>query len=503
MKNLIYIFILAALLTACSKDFLEQKSPDQLTSQNFWRNKSDAEAGLAAVYAQIEYTISYWGYAEVKYVIDTYRSDLCEPGADAANYPDWMQISTFSNTSSNTQCSEYWRSNYRGINYANQVIEKVGGMSAEQIKEADKNQIVAEAEFLRAFFNFKLICNWEKIILRVHPINSESDLDQGLAERIAVWDQIVSDFEAAIPSLPSKSELSNDNVGRATKEAAYGMLGKVFLYRAGEETAKAEEYYQKAVDALWQVIDGGLYSLQNNFRSLFDGTGQNSNESLFEIQFAASEDNGVYYKFPKQYWIAVSELGGWDEIRGTDYLLQQMKSEGQIATGGMFDDRLYSSLLFDDPNSGIWGYAYDDLFGTDRKIAFTKYLPATEDEMFQWESPINEHLLRYADVLLMYAEALNELNRTAEAIPYINQVRTRAQMPAMTGSGKTEVKNQVIHERIMEFAMEGQRFFDLRRWGLLEDRMHNSGKPGASNFNLNSHSFFPIPESESNSNGGL
>ncbi len=495
MKNKIYILaILAIFISGCSKDFLNQTAPDQLTSQNFWRNKSDAEAGLASVYAQIEYTISYWGYAEVKYVIDNYRSDLCEPGTDATNYPDWTQISAFSNTNSNTQTTQYWRSNYRGINYANQVIEKVGEMTIDKIPNADRKQIVAEATFMRAFYNFKLLCNWEKIVLRTKVITSEAELDQALSERSVAWDQIIADFNAAIPDLLSKDELPAANLGRATKEAAYGFLAKAYLYRAGEEPANAQTYYTAAATAFEQVLN--KYTLVTDYATLFDGTNQNSTESLFEIQFSASTENGAYLKFPKQWWIGVSELGGWDEIRGTNFLLQQMKSEGQIATTGLYDDRLYSTLLFDDPNSGIWGYTYDEIFGVDRKIAFKKYLPATEAEMNQDESAINEHLLRYADVLLMYAEVLNELDRTSEAIPYINQVRNRAHMPNMIGTTKAEVKVQIIHERIMEFAMEGHRFFDLRRWGLLEDKMHNSGKDGASNFNLSTHSFFPVPEAE-------
>lgn len=504
MKRIFYtLFTIIVFASGCSDDFLNQTAPDQLTTENFWRNKADAEAALASVYSQIEHTTSYWGYGEVKYVIDNYRSDLCLPGSDAANYPDWIQISTFSVTPANTQTALYWSSNYRGIYHANQVIEKVGEMTKEQISDADKNQIIAEAKFLRAFYNFKLILNWKKIILRKTLILGEESIDQGLAERSEVWDFIIQDLQEAIPHLASKASQASNNAGRATQETAQAYLGKAFLFRAGEESSNASEYYQKAVDALAPLVANRSYSLSPDFRSLFDGTNQNSDESLFEIQFTSSTDNGGFYKFPKTRWLAVAELHGWDEIRGTQTLLNEMQSETKA--DGTFDDRLYGTLLFSgDASVNFWGYTYDEIFTTEQKIAFTKYLPPSEDDFFaDYSSAINEHLLRFSDVLLMYAEALNEIGRTAEAIPLINEVRTRANMPVMAGSSQSEVKDQIVHERLMEFAMEGYRFFDLRRWGLLEDKMRNSGKPGAENFNLDEDSFFPIPEKELYSNNGL
>ena len=176
MKNLRYIMgmSLAALLsfTSC-EDYMTLQSPDQLTSGSFWRDAADAEAGISAAYSQLEYYIDTWEFAEVKWPVEAYREDVVIMGNDARNYPNWVELYNFTYTNGNSQFTMYWRNNYRGLSYANQVIEKVGAMSDQAIDPTLRTQIVNEGRFLRAYYHLKLLLNWEKIIVRDHYITRD------------------------------------------------------------------------------------------------------------------------------------------------------------------------------------------------------------------------------------------------------------------------------------------------------------------------------------------
>ena len=509
MNRYIYLFFICIGLsfTACDEDHLEQKSPDQLTGENFWRNESDAEAGLAAAYSQLECATSYWGFAEIKFTVELFPSDLIKLGNDALNYEDWFSIFNFNTTAGNTQTTQYWNIHYKGINYANQVIEKVGEMTEEQISTQAKDKVIAEARFLRAYYHLKLLLNWEKIILRDAYPKGLSSIDKGVSERSETWDFIIADFAAAADKLPESNSV--ENIGRATKYTALAYLGKANLFCAGETTADATTYYTAAKSAFASVVLSGNYSLESSFISMFNGTNQNSDEVLFELQLSANTDNGAWFKFPYHRWLKPAGLGGWDEIAGSDFLLQEFKKEGKVATDGRFDHRLYETLFFEDEyfndsgNPRVYGSTFNEWWdwagAPHNKTGFRKYLPETSEKLSQNSIGNNIPLLRYADVLLMYAETLNELDETSAAIPHINVVRARAGMPAMTGSSKTDVTNQLEHERICELAMEGSRFHDLRRWGKLNTTMADHGRSGVSD----ATHFFPVPESEVNSNNAI
>ncbi len=184
-------------------------------------------------------------------------------------------------------------------------------------------------------------------------------------------------------------------------------------------------------------------------------------------------------------------------------LVNEFKKEGKIATTGNYDSRFYSTIFFKDPyfnnpsNPLVLGTTYDDKFGDTDKPVYRKYIPSTQEKMDQEFTAINIPLMRYSNVLLMQAEALNELGRPGEAIPYINKVRERADMPAMTGTTTAEVKAQIEHERILEFPLENYRFYDLRRWGKTKEALDAVGRTG---FDAAKNNFYPIPLTELQTN---
>lgn len=149
MKKVIYIASLcfASLFVSSCDDYLTLESPDQLTSGSFWRNESDAQAGISAAYSQLEYYIDTWEFAEVKWPVEAYREDIINMGNDARNYPNWLELYNFTYTNGNSQFSNYWWNNYKGASFANQVIEKVTEMEEGTIDPTVRTQIINEGIF--------------------------------------------------------------------------------------------------------------------------------------------------------------------------------------------------------------------------------------------------------------------------------------------------------------------------------------------------------------------
>lgn len=470
-----------------------------MTSGNYWRNKSDAESGMAAVYSQM-YFGDEWSFPEVKWPVEAYRQDDVVMGSDAQNYQNWVQLRDFTFTNGNSQFTSYWWYYYHGISFANQVMTKVGAMTDAQIDAKDRTEIVAEARFMRAFYHMQLLLNWEKIINRDIYITSSGELDKAMSERPDSWNFIVDDLQKAGADLPQKRPA--DNLGRATSGSAYAYLGFAYLTMASEQPEKKTEYLNEALKAFDNVKG---YELESNFLSMFNGTNKNCKESIFEIQFSMSSVSGAWYRTYLHKWIGTSAFGGWDEIAPSQALMNEFKKEGKL-NNGLYDARLYESVYFNDPyfNDGtgkVYGYDFkdwvEDSEERDRVLQFRKFMPPTKAALDQKHTDVNIPLMRYANVLLMKAEALNDLGRTGEAIPLINDVRrVHGNMPAMTGTTQAEVQAQIEHERMIEFPLENLRWYDLRRWGKTAEAMAAIGRTGFDKSKL----FYPTPQTELNSN---
>ena len=503
MKKYINIIIALSLLvfSSCS-DLLDQAPQDEQTSKDYWVDTKSAESGLAAAYSQIESSNAAYVFGEVRYTVEPFREDMIAAGPDAYGYPDWLQLAEFTYNNANTQTVVYWEDAYRGIMHSNQVLAKVPAI--EKIDAKYKDEILAEATFLRGYYHLKLLLNWERIIVQREYEAQEKKIDKELSPRIEAWEFIIQNFIDAEKNLPLKQNA--DRLGRATKGAALSYLGYAYLTRAYEEPSKKAEFLKKAEDAFIQVKG---YELVEDLLSMFNGTNKNSSESIFEIQFSDNTDGGAYYRHYLHKFVGCSQLGGWGGIRPSKSLLTEFKKEGKIATTGRYDTRAYKTLYFDDdyyrdPSTEmVYGYNFDEVFIQPEKgdkvefIEFRKYLPPTEELLYRSNSAINVPLMRFADVKLMLAEAYNEQGKPELAIPLINDVRKRADMPDMEGTSQTAVRAQIEHERIVEFALENTRFYDLRRWGKTKQALHAIGR---TNFDPEKHDFYPIPQREISTN---
>ncbi|RBL89652.1 RagB/SusD family nutrient uptake outer membrane protein [Chitinophaga flava] len=501
-KSLLYISLLSAAMvfsTGCKKELLNQNSPDKLTSDNFWTTRERAITGLSAAYSRIESFAGWDNFIEARSCREYYREDFVEPGSDAYNYSWWMEIYNYSYNSGNYAIDLLWKDNYRGINFTNQVLENVALMNNSQIDDASKSMILAEAHFLRAYYYFKLLTNFEKVILRDKVPNGENDLPKVPSSRNEVWDAIIADLKAAEPGLPLRGDRPATELGRVTKGAAQAYLGKVLIYRAGEDKGNAKAYFTEASTWLKKVIDSKQYTLIDNYLGMFNGTLTNSAESVFELQQTMDEANGAYYKSQLSDWIAASELGGYGEIYGTQKLLTEMLKEGKVATDGLYDHRVYNTVFFKDDyfndaaNPRVYGKTYDKVF-ENNTVAFRKWIPASLDLLGN-PVAINMPIIRYADVKLLYAEAQNAIGFPDQALIQINEVRARSAMPALQLANTTDVFNQLVHERTMEFTLESSRFYDLRRWGMLQQKMQDAGRTFSTD-----KSYYPLPLKETQNN---
>ncbi|MBC9796261.1 RagB/SusD family nutrient uptake outer membrane protein [Sinomicrobium weinanense] len=500
------ILLVIIFATSCNdEDFLEEKSPDKLTSESYWRDVNDAESGLVAAYSELESRSEFWdGWQEGRPVVEYFRSDYALPGPDASNYAHWMSMFNFTYDNAHTFINILWSTNYKGLNYANQVLTKIEEIAPDKISDADKKRIIGEATFLRGYYHFKLLTLYKQIVLREEMITYET-LDRPLAERPEVWESILTDFQHAAEALPA--EISPENYGRATRGAALAYLGKAYLHKAGDPTSASGNEFENAAAAFKQIVDAGTYTLEPDYQSLFNGHNENSSESVFELQFKAGDANSWNATILHAF-IADWSFGGWGGIEATMGLVEEMKKEGPVANDGRYDNRLYNTLYFRDPfyndpnTSEMRGSTWDTLMLTQYKdlhenhAYFRKWLPDYDED--NGYIGLNVVLMRYADVLLMYAETLNETGNTAEAVNLINQVRDiHGNMPPVTASSKEEVKEHIIHERTMEFTLESTRFFDLRRWGMLDSAM---SKAGRTNFRSEQHAYLPVPQTEIQAN---
>lgn len=504
MKKIIYLAsMLLAFTFASCENFLTVESPDKLTTDSFWRNAKDAEAGLAASYAQLYHGDSY-ATSEVRWPVEAYRTDLYDLGRDAINYDTWTDLYKFTYTNGNTQFSYYYQDLYRGINYANQVLSALPNIPASGISEEKRAELISECHFLRGYFHMMLLLNWEKIIIRNEYISTEGQLNKGLSDRVSCWNFIVDELTDATNALPQKR--NEDETGRATAGAAYSYLGFAYLTRAYEETEHQNEFLTKAIEA-FNKVEGYELVKGEELVNMFNGRNKNCAESIFEIQFSNVTDNDAQYYSAIHNWIGSWELGGWDEIIPNHFLFEEFKKEGQIASTGMYDSRMYNTLYFEcdyfnDGTGRVLDREYKDVFTNNGKYSprpvFRKFTPATKAEMEDWKCAFNIPLMRYANVLLMKAEALNLQGNTAEAIAIINEIRdVHGDMPAMKGTSKEEVQAQIEHERIIEFPLESYRWYDLRRWGKTAQAMQAAGRTG---YDDSQHRFYPIPLWEETAN---
>jgi len=455
------------MLVGCSESFLDETEEYVIDSENYFNSEQEYYNALIGAYDILQSTY-------VNVLLGEIASDnTLSGGGNALDVPGFQQVDEMTHTPINDNIDDVWDWNFGGVQRANYILEFKDKTDFE-----GKDQIIAEARFLRAYFTFELV-KWFGPI----PLSGDERFVLGDAETIPrspvseVYAQIESDLQFAIDNL----DYTAPQVGRATKGAAQALLGKAYLY---------QEEFQQSANVFTDLIDNGPYAL-SDFATLFEQEGENNVESVFEVQYTGAEGAGFDCLQCSEGNVAV----GFQGIR--DY------------SGPIFE----SGFSFNVPVAEVYNLFEEDDIRRDFSIldinawaaetgaTFTegykhtgyfnrKYLPRQNNNLgdANLTQPNNYRAIRYADVLLMAAEALNrggindELART-----YLNQVRDRAGLDAVSSTGST-LTDAIYQERRLELVGEGHRFFDLVRTGRAAEAIDG--------FSPNKNELFPIPLEE-------
>lgn len=491
------ILLAGTVLASCSDKFLELDDKQNLTENTFWTTRQHAIQGITATYGALQgHDGDLFTFFEQVYVGLTYKSDEVD---NNKNEPYGKELAAFVNGPDESSSWNIWATCYAGIGRANQVIDKVPGIAV--MTEKERNEVVGEAKFLRALHYFTLVNGFENVPLVLKFEKDLSKLQVPQAKPADIWAQIEQDLKDAEQTLPDA--YAAEWKGRATKNAAKALLGKVYLF---------QEKWQPAEDKFKEIYN--KFTLLPNYVDNFNGKAENGTESVFEIQFSGDRTISNERQ-PFNFELKPYAVDGWDEMTPSDWLAAEMKKDK--TTGGAYSDRVYGSIFFDDANSFIYDLntpanliSYAAIKANLRMpYYFTKYT-YPNDKSGNYTG-INVNVIRYADVLLMLAEALNENGKTNEAIDRINEVRTRAKATALQLGAftKDQLRTQIRHhERPVELNMEWSiRWFDLVRWARgatakesLKNNLVTHNKPFANNFDDKKHVRYPIPQRERNTN---
>lgn len=491
MKLIKYISIAVIIVffSACS-DFLNKVPEDSINTSNFFRTEDDAIGAINGAYQPLQwpklYNMRMW-------TTDIMAGNSIVGAGGGTDGIETQDEANFVTSTDNQGVLDLWRGPWPGILRCNIILQKVPGMT---ISESVKNRVLGEAYFLRAHYYFILVQFFGDVPLVLQPVSPGDDLRPLQTPKTEVYKQIESDLSTAVTLLPEREQYSGANIGRASKGSAVGMLAKVELTLGN---------YQRVVNLCDSVKSLG-YALNANYADNFNPATENSVESLFEVQYVDGAGMDFWSNENQASWLSTFTgprgsnmvAGGWGWNQPTQEFVNAYEAgdlrkdvtvlyEGCPKFDGMDYKKSYSTT----------GYNL-------RKFLVPLSVSSTYDN-----SPLNFPVLRYADVLLMKAEALNELGRTAEAQllatddnATLNKVRVRAGLLNVTGLSQDELRNKILHERRMELAFEGQRWFDLIRvkggqYGI--DFLHSIGKSNMSSKYL----LFPVPQKERDANPNL
>lgn len=498
---------LAAITTSCvNDDDLLQVDPNVETAGSFWKTDQDALEGINASYGSLLTDGTYMRSTPL-------LLDL--KGDDTRSNSPWGSMYNVGRFNSNVSDAAIYgwayETYYQGIYRANQVLANVPAI--EMADTELKKRILGQAYFLRGLYLFHAVNLFKNV-----PLPTEIAIYYPQKTNEEGWAQVIADFKKAAELLPvtytSVSGLDAGQKGRATKGAALGYLGKAYLFTKDFTNAKT---------AFKQVIDLGVYSLVSNYRDNFTDSNENNSESLFEVQFSR-EAGGVDLGWggaPASGWGKTSARAityaprafGWTDVQPTWALFNEYHDE--LTTSGAVDPRLDATMFYNKPGTKLYGQDFATFYGSnpgDLNDLFCRKYQNSDGNYaneYDWRSGINERLLRYADVLLMYAECLNETGDTPGAYTYIQMVRDRVGLPSLStakpGLSQAAMREQIGHERFLEFPLEGHRFDDIRRWGWLQDATKLAWLK-TRDVEFNSYTagreYFPIPQLDVDNNPG-
>lgn len=511
MKKYIIGILCAALavFSACSESHLDIQNENTLSTGVFWQTEDDIEAGLIAVYSMF-YRQGTWTrniYSQMQGMAD-----------DGVSYAGWTELNEwtkfkYTNYNFAEVNGKMWREHYTTIYRANQVLAHIDEVEFEDA--AHKEDLRAQTLWLRSFYYFYMTALWDNMPLLLE-VSSAADQPANSSPE-AVFAQLEIDLRTAIEALPETRDA--ENTARPTKGAAYALLAKVYMQ--WHKWAEAKECLE------W-IIEGkgkSMYDLMPDYGANFSNKTENNRESIYEIHFSLTHyvgfDQTDNYLDPNaQLGTQIEEVQspkdiGWNNVEARRWLVDYYKREMTVA--GEYDPRLYYTLWYDSvesdfPNKShdIYGAGWKSEWGS--RVWIKKY--STDVRPLYYWNDNNFRVLRLADMLLLYAEAENELNGpTDKAISALNRVRNRAGLADIQNSSyytgatatKDSFREQIKIERGLELSLECVRWIDLKRWGFTQAELAKIAQrdPDYDNFVIGKHERMPLPQREVDNNPNL
>lgn len=489
------IMMVAALslgLTACSDDWLSLTNPFQETADTFWETSEQFDQGLSAAYSTWRRPGYFSRWFQVLMIL---RGD--EGWSESPN-PEFQADANFVISAYNYESNEGlnlpWQAMYNSLYYVNQVIDNMNENGYKLFSEEEANQILGQGYFIRGVAFWAIAGVYGK-----GPVQTSSTQNGPIGTQEDLYRQALEDFTRASELLPTTWPSAEK--GRVTKGGALGMMARMNMQLAGikchrpwdsanQSPEEARAYWQAAKKNIEDIFALGIYSLVPNWMDNFTEANENNAESLFEVNFKDGLINGkeVGNQRPKFLGLYLSDgSGAWNDGSSRDWLLDEFNLERD--KDGNVDMRKFHTLFYYDPaepqtaTANYYGKTWPEWCATEgfsgmdfpHKCYWKKYTSVeTDNKTEDYSSGANLRVLRLADVYLMYAEVLNELDgdRTT-AVEYINKVRRRVNMADLNASAfqtYDALLTQIKHERLVELCGECTRWFDLDRWGDLHEQ---------------------------------
>ncbi len=487
MKTIIYrilMIVMGLSFWSCGEDFLDKNDPTRLNASTFYQTEDQLEQAVNALYGGMQgYIANQWQFGDFISDNTTLHYNVENrgqgPSLEALEY--WQYLPSTSNI------VNLYNSIYQRLVNVNTTIQK---LSTAEIDEAARMNLEGQAKWIRAYYYFELVQHFGDVILLTQPIGAPSEAwDYTRSPASEVYDLIESDLNFAVDVLPES--LPASEVGRVSKGAALALLGKVYL---------TQKNYDMAVSTLEQVLPLG-YSLLDDYAQVFDPVFKNHSESIFDIQFQGNNDLGEHSGFTYNFYPRLSEgqVVPFPGVSGGGWNIPSLSMIAAYEAGDLRKDISLAEGYFDADNNWV-AVPYI------KKFLHPHSIEGRPDE--------NWPVLRYADVLLMLAEAINEQSGPADAYTYVNQVRVRADLDPLSGLTQDSFRDAVLKERRMELAFENHRWFDLKRtntpaemaailnaYGEVEKANPTTSRGGfgftPTEYVFNTHQYlFPIPDVE-------
>ena len=485
--NTVLVTLAIVSITSCKK-FITKNPVGVYPESEFYTTQAQAILAINASYAPLAFTTSnnnkLWVFGDV-------ASDDAVKGGNPGDEADIDFIDQFNVNAANGILASKWALLYDGITRCNLVLNKVPAIQMDKTIQA---RILAEAQFLRAYYYFELVRIYGDVPVILQPLTAEQlQIAQSPAQQI--YEGVIeADLKGAIPNLPAS--YSGPDVGRATSGAATALLAKVYLFQNKWDSAATEAAI---------VVNSGLYDLMAVYTQNFNQRFKNNKESVFEVQHLTGQNPKLGSELNQYFAPAVD--GGYY----FDAPTQNFVNEFEITAGGVVDPRLDYTVGRD---SMPWfnGRIFDKSWSPSTGYLTRKHQQPLSEVTNKSDGNLDYMAIRFADVLLIYAEALNESGQTSQALAPLNRVRKRAResylydtlqvgypnipdglLPDVTSASQDDVRTAIRHERRVELGFEFHRYFDLIRWGKAYAMQALSDKP---NFNYDINKTFPIPQIE-------